>query len=310
MPSSPPPPLQVEALKFAAKIDYATFTNHGIRISLPRLTGSHEWTPQKKHSRDWQVTVQDPTPSDLRAISVAYENPRLLALEVAVDATPREVLDPVAHADTLKTLYLAIAARFRPEDKALWDYGVRGALSGKGQKPKPLERRHPTPKEQVIYGRRVDLMQAKLYLKTLDQHVILPVVEQPVRMEIALQRWACVEFGLDTVNDLFGYPYRAKFATHFRIIDRPEVRAARELNEAELRRRTTRMQRAWATAGVAKFAVGDHPREDALIPNVAMVRRRARAQLPAEHYKLMRDQHANAKIGNALMGLERRMRVL
>lgn len=308
MPSPPPPLLPVEALKFAAKIDYATFTNHGIRISLPRLSGNHEWT-RPKRSSDWQVTIQDPTASDLRAISAAYENPMLMALEVAVDASPKEVLDPAAHADMLKSLYLAIAARFRPEDKALWDYGVRGALSGKGQKPKPLERRHPTPEEEVIYGGRDDLMQAKLYLKTQDQHVILPFAEHRVRMEITLKRWACTQFGLNQLEDLFGFTYRSKFATHFRIIDRPELRAARELNEAELKRRSNRMHRAWATAGVGKFAVGDHPREDSLIHAVAMIRARAKAQLPADQYKLIRDQQANAKIGSALVGLQRRMRV-
>lgn len=307
MPSSPPPPLPVEALKFAAKIDYATFTNHGIRISLPRLTGSHEWARVHKYSPDWQLTIQDPTPGDLRVISSAYENPLVMALEVAVDLAPKDMLEPVAHAEMLDTLYLAVAARFRPEDKSLWDYGVRGGVSRKGEKPKPLERRHPTPKEQVIYGHRGDFMQAKLYLKGLDQHVVLPLAERRVRMEVALKRWACIEFGLDRCMDLFDFPFRKSFATHFRIIDRPEVRAARDLTETELRKRTLRMQRAWATAGVAKFAVGDRPREDKLINAVAKIRAREKAQLPADQYKLVRHQGANARIGNALTGLQRRM---
>lgn len=72
--------------------------------------------------------------------------------------------------------------------------------------------------------------------------------------------------------DLFGFPFRKSFATHFRIIDRPEVRAARDLSETERRKRTLRMQRAWATAGVAKFAVGHRPREDKLINAVAKIR--------------------------------------
>ena len=35
---------------------------------------------------------------------------------------------------------------------------------------------------------------------------------------------------------------------------------------------------------------------------------RARAQLPADQFKLVRDKRANAKIGNALIGLQRRMK--
>lgn len=271
------------------------------------MSGSHEWTPVKKYSTDWQVTIHDPTPTDLRTISAAYENPRLMALEVAVDLAPKAMSEPAAHVDMLNSLYLAIAARLRPEDKALWDYGIRGAVSRRGEKPKPLERRHPAPNEQVINGHRGDFMQAKLYLKELDQHVVLPLAERRVRMEVALKRWACMQFGLDRCMDLFDFPYRKRFATHFRIIDRLGVRAASALSETELRKRTLCMQRAWAIAGVGKFAVGDRPREDKLIGAVAKIRAREKAQLPADQYKLIRHQEANAKIGSALIGLRRRM---
>ncbi len=310
MPFAPPPPLLVDSLRFSAKIDYAIFSNHGIRIRLPPLEGSYEWNRPKGSTKDnpkWQVTIQDPTPADLRTIAEAYENPTLLALEVAVDIAPKVAPCRPEDAALLDELYLAIAARFRPEERALWDYGVRGAVSGKGRKPKPLERRFPTPAEQVVYGHRGDPMQAKLYLKTTDQEVLLPLAEHRARMEVALKRLGCMSFDLNTASDLFNYPYRARFAGHFRIIDRPEVRAARELTEAELKRRNKGMLRAWATAGVGKFAVGDRPREDALIHAVAMVRARAKAQLPADHYKLLRHQQANAKIGSALVGLQRRM---
>ncbi len=308
MPFLPPPTLRVDTLTFAAKIDYAKFTNGGIKIALPTLSGRTEWTYPKGKPHDLILTIHDPTPNDLRAIRDAYGNPMLLELEVAVDVAPREFTTEAVHAATLDELYLAVAARFRPEEKALWDYGVRGALSGRDQKPEPLERRFPTPNEEVIYGHRSEYMQAKMYLKTLDQGVILPVPEHRVRMEITLKLWACKLFSLRNAADLLGYPYRAKFATHFRIIDRPEVRAARGLTEEEFKKRTRRMERAWGTAGVGKFAVGDRPREDALIQMVTKVRARERAQLPADHYKLMRDQVVNARIGNALMGLQRRMR--
>lgn len=151
-------------------------------------------------------------------------------------------------------------------------------------------------------------MQAKLYLKTLDQGVKLPLTEQRVRMEVTLKRWACMQFGLSNANDLFGYRYRAMFTTQFRIIDRPEVRRLRGLKAPEIEKRTKRMLRAWQTAGVGKFPVEEQPRADIIEAVVAKIRSRARAQLPIGQFKLLRDQRANAKIGVALNGLQRRMK--
>lgn len=308
MTTSMPPDLIVDDLLFGAKLDYVKFTNGGIKIGLPVLSGSHEWTRPIRSSPDWELTVHDPTAADLRIITSAYENPMIMAVEVAVDLAPKALLDEATHASQLEALYLAVAARFRPEDKALWDYGQRGAVDAPRMKPQPLERRFARPDEEVLYGHRGDFMQSKLYLKTLDQGAILPQAEQRVRMEVTLRRWACVQFGLDKANDLFGYAYRAKFTTSFRIVDRPEVRAVRGLSERDFKKRTTRMLRAWKTAGVGKFAVGNAPREDVLEHAVAKIKSRARAQLPADQYRLVRDQRANAKIGAALTGLQRRMK--
>ncbi len=302
-----PPPLPVDELRFSAKIDFVTFTNEGLKVPLPRLTGSHEWT-RVRGSQNWNLTIHDPTAADLRAIATAYENPMILAFELAIDLAPKAALDPANHARVLETTFAAVAARFRPEDKALWDYGLRGAVSGRGQKPEPLERRFARPEEEVLYGRRGDFMQAKLYLKTLDQGVILPLTEQRVRMEVTLKRWACMQFGLSNANDLFGYKYRVMFTTQFRIIDRPEVRRLRGLKAPEIEKRTKRMLRAWQTAGVGKFPVEEQPRADRIEAAVAKIRSRARAQLPAGQFKLLRDQRANDKIGVALNGLQRRMK--
>lgn len=303
-----PPPLPTDELRFSAKLDYVTVTNGGIKVPIPTLTGSPEWTRQSHYQPDWHLTIHDPTPADLRAVTEAYENPTVMAVEVAVDLAPKALHESAEHARLLETVFAAVAARFRPEDKALWDYGQRGAVSGREKKPETLERRFARPSEEVLYGHRGDFMQAKLYLKTLDHGALLPAHEQAVRMEITLRRWACMEFGLANLSDLFGYPYRSKLTTQFRIIDRPEVRQARGLTEKELAKRTQRMNRAWQTAGVGKFAVGDAPRVDALEKDIARVRARARAQLPADQFKLLRDQRANAKIGAALMGLQRRMK--
>lgn len=300
--------LPVDELKFSAKIDYVTFSNEGVKIKMPPLTGTTEWV-RPRGSSYWSLTIQDPTAADLRTIASAYGNPLVMGFELAVDMQPRAVLDAAAHAHLLETTFSAVAARFRPEDKALWDYGLRGAVSRREQKPEGLERRFARSDEQVLYGHRGDFMQAKLYLKTLDQGEILTLADRRVRMEVSLRRMGCMEFGLANASDLFGYPYRAKFTTHFRIIDRPEVRKLRGLKAADIERRERRMMRGWHTAGVGKFPVEEKPRVEIQIDAIKRIKARERAQLPSGQFKLKRDQRANAKVGGALLGLERRMSV-
>lgn len=231
----------------------------------------------------------------------------VMAIEIAVDLRPKLELEISTARLTLENTFLAVAARFRPEDQALWDHSTRGAVKKTGGPVEPLERRMARLGEQVVYGHRTDFMQAKLYLKERDQGRALPSEEHRVRMEVTLRRWACLEFGIDHVQDLIAFPFRSKFATHFRLVDRPEVRGWNRLSLEERTRRSKRMVRAWSTAGVGKFSVGDRPREEIIAPAVQRVQARSRSQLPISEYKLIRDQKANAKIGVALMNLQRRM---
>jgi hypothetical protein len=307
-PWTPPPALLVDDLAFSAKIDYITLGPYPAKTKLPALVGSVEDVPPSRNTgrRRW-LTVHDPVRDDIIALDSVLGLALVVGLEIAVDLRPTSIADPDRAKRLLVQTFLSIAARFRPEDQALWDHSKRGAVKQRGGNVEPLERRQARLGEEVIYGGRHEDMQAKLYLKTLDHGAELPLAEQSVRMEITLRRWACKVSGIDHVADLLGYPFRKKFTTHFRVIDRPELRAATKLDPVEREKRTKRMLKAWSKAGVGKFAVGDRPREDKLIPAVKRVKARERAQLPADHYKLIRDQRANAKIGAALMTLQRRM---
>ena len=309
MPASLPHPLRSSDLIFSAKIDYITLTNGGVKISLPKLSGRPIWTYLPSDKSHWRLTIHDPTPMDLSLVSAAYENPSVVVVEFALDMKPKPTLDAEADRKLLENSFLAVAARFRPEDKSPWDYGLRGALSEMEKKPQPLERRFAHLGEEVLYGHRRDWMQAKLYLKDQDDDKPLALKKQSVRMEITLKAAGCQHFNLLNLNDLFGYKYRKAFATTFRIIEKPEVRRTRGLSDIEFRKRESRMLRAWKKAGVGKFEVADNlPRADKLVKACKEVKARAKAQLPWKHYKLMRDQKANAKIGAALMNLERQMR--
>lgn len=291
-----------------AKLDYVTLGPFTKGTRLPELRGSANIVqPFKSNARTRLLTVHDPVRDDVLALSRVMGDSLVMALEVAVDLHPPKDSDHDKIKFTLEQTFLAVAARFRPEDQALWDHSTRGAVQAKNDKVKPLERRLAKVGEQVIYGGRGDFMQAKLYLKTQDHGAELQPEEQCVRMEITLRRWACQTVGINHIQDLLNFPYRSKFATHFRLIDHPELRGENKLSAEERQRRMQRMLRAWSTAGVGKFAIGERPREDYLESAQKRVKARARAQLPADEYKLLRDQRANAKIGAALMNLQRRM---
>lgn len=307
---SPPPPLPVDRVRFAAKIDYVTVAIGRKPPMPPQFDGTGKLQRPKPGSDVWMLTLHDPTRADIERIVAVYENPMVMELEIAVDLVPGGELTAVNRQALLYETFKAVAGRFRPEDEALWAYGSRGAVSSKGGYVEPLERRQADATEQVIYGNKGGFMQAKLYLKKRDQNTNLPLESHVVRMELRLRRGACMDeqMGLNRAQDLLGYQYRATFTKHFRIIREPALRNTRRLTPDEVERRQKRMLRAWATAGVAKFPIGDDLPDETLIPDRRKIKQRRRAQLPVGHYKLLRDQIANAKIGSALMNLQRRMR--
>lgn len=308
--SSPPPLLQCDRLKFAAKIDYVTVPV-GRKPGVPPLfDGTAKLIKPKFRDGMWMLTLHDPTRMDIVRMVETYDNPMVMELEVAVDLSPKDSLTTEDRSALLEETFKAVVGRLRPEDATLWSYGSRGGVNAVGSPVMPLERRQAHPGEQVIYGNRGSFMQAKLYLKTTDQGADLPPSEHVVRMEVRLRRGACMDerLALDRLQDLLGYEYRATFTKHFRIILEPALRNPGRLSAEESRKREKKMLTAWATAGVAKFPADDDQREDTTILDLNMIQRRRRTQLPLGHYKLMRDQVANAKIGSALMNLQRRMR--
>lgn len=307
---APPPPLPCDRLKFAAKIDFVTVVIGRNPPMPPTFDGTPELIRPKKGAVLWELTVHDPSRNDLERIVNVYDNPMVMGIEIAVDLAPKDSTGAASRQALLIETFKAVAGRFRPEDQALWGYGSRGGVSAKNGLVQPLERRQAQTSEQIIYGNKRGFMQAKLYLKTRDQNADLPLEEHVVRMELSMRRGACMDerLGLDRAQDLLDYAYRATFTKHFRIIKAPALRNTRRLTPEEIARREKRMLRAWATAGVAKFPVGDDLPEDTCHNDERMIAKRQWAQLPHGYYKLLRDQVANAKIGSALMNLQRRMR--
>lgn len=307
---TPPPALPLDRLRVAAKIDYVKLASRSGRQEDDGLGGAGIWAApnaQQRHLR-W-LTIHDATRAQMVIVIGKLQDPIVMGLEIAVDFIPFEVSSVADRRRLLDTTFQAVAARFRPEDSALWAYGKRGAVSGRGMPVEPLERKLARTGQELIYGHRSEFMQAKLYLKTTDRGRDLPEDQHVVRMEVTLLRGACIEdqIGIDRLSGLLGYNYRAVLTKHFRIIQEPRVRLTRGLKEVERVRRERAMARAWCLAGVAKFAIPMELPADTMVNSRKQIKKRRRAQLPFDQYRLMRDQAANAKIGAALMNLERRM---
>ena len=150
-------------------------------------------------------------------------------------------------------------------------------------------------------------MQSKLYLKRVDQLRNLPEAEHRVRMELTIRTGGLMEIDLWTLQDTIGYEFRSRFTKHFRIVSGPRLRLDHKFDEKERIKRVRRMERAWATAGVGKFAVAtDLPFETDGFAR-KQIRARASKQLAQEQFVLLRHQAANAVIGGAFKLLQLRM---
>lgn len=304
-----PPLLNLDCLDCRAVIDYLTVAYPEKHPAvLPLLAGRPKWHRPKGASAS-ELTVHDPSPKDVALLVGKLGNPLLMKLELSVDFSPKKTVNDADREALLSDTFVALAARFRPEDMTPWGYGLRGGLSRAGQKPLPFHKRLPKPDEELIYGGRGNYLQSKLYLKRVDQGVPLPPNEHRVRMELTMRRGALMtEFALDRLDDLVGYPYRATFTKHFRVVAGPRLRLNRPLDPKEQDKRERKMNWAWAKAGVGKFAVAPDLPPDTILMDAKQIRARASEQLPWDRYVLMRHQGANEKIGSAFRNLERRMR--
>lgn len=301
----PPPSFAWDQLTCSARLDFFTVFCP-VKMPLPPLDGKSNWVRDPQDKTSFNLTVHDPTRADVMKVSETLENPILMRLELAVDFAPRKGVTLASREDLLQQTFHAVAGRFRPEDATYWGYGLRGAVTGAGQVPKPFHTRYPAPESQLLYGHRGDYMQSKVYLKRRDQHQPLPLERHCIRAEVSIMRGGLMadEFELERLLALRGYPYRRMFAKHFRFIDHPEVRARNERNQTDLARLERRMGQAWARAGVGKFAPDMNFPSDTLHLAAQRARSRALQQLPRGDYVLKRDVLANRKIATALRSLE------
>lgn len=300
------PSLKWEQLDCRAQFDFIKVW-HPKKVRLPTLSGTKKWTPLTHGHQGQYLTVQDPQLHDIDALIEHLGDPRLASIQLTVDLKPRATVPPAEIDDLLLNTFFAVAGRFRPEDEAMWGYGIRGGVRAVGQTPRPFHRRFPEPNEELVYGHRGGWMQSTVYLKRINERRTLEADEQSVRMELTMKQWALMGIGLDHLSQLGGFKYQSKFNKHFRIISHPRVRAVSTRSSTELVTMERRMWRGWETAGVGKFGISLLMPDDTITISVRQIAARERQQLPLSHYVLVRDHMATEKIGSAFKQLQRRM---
>ena len=175
------PKLVLDGFAVTAKIDFVQVFCEVRLGDLPGLDGRCRWTPARPNG-GFHMTVNDATRRDLEIIVRELDDPPLTALEVAVDfKLPPGFADDHYEA-SLATVFSALAARFRPEDNALFGAGFKGAFSRRGR-ANPFHRRLPRPTESLVYGHRGEGQNAKLYFKQRDDDADLAPSDWSVRLE-------------------------------------------------------------------------------------------------------------------------------
>ena len=301
-----PPPLNWDELECKAQFDYVKVWADR-KVFTPEFSGTHTWNRLKGGQPGYTLTVQDPVYEDLQQLVQHVANPMVAGVQLAVDIWPKPSLGAEKRESLLIETFMAVAGRFRPEDEAMWGYGTRGSVDAVGAQPKPFHRSFPKSHELLVYGRKHGWMQSTAYLKRTNEGADLLPHEHRVRMELTMTRGGLMELGIDRIGEFLNFPYQKTFNKHFRIISLPRARAVKGRSEAEVVKLERQIKRAWATAGVGKFAVAPELPPDTTLNAVRQIVARSRQQIPHADAVMVRDQPSNREIGNALRQLQRRM---
>ena len=298
------PELVLDGFAVTAKIDYVQVFCEVRLGDLPGLAERCNWT-RNLPNEGWLLTVHDASRRDIDVIVRELQDPPMTALEVAVDFKLGPGLADVLRQASLATMFSALAARFRPEDNALFGAGFKGGFSGRG-KPSPFHRRLPRPSESLVYGHRGEGQNAKLYFKQQDAGVDLAPSEWSVRLEVTMYGPALFEYGVREVSGLYGFGFRKKLAKSFRIVDRAAVRYRKQRSDESAAELSSLLSKAWSRAGVNALFPPTLPPDASKFARDAVAGRKHQL-LPIKGYRLVRHAAAHLLIGNALRQLDRRM---
>jgi hypothetical protein len=303
-------PIPLTELRARACLDYITIGLEVNAHSLIKADKRHKWNYVDENDT-WNLTVHDPTKADLIRLVEVLDDPYVVEFELSVDFWPAPDVSPELAPDLLRAAFVALAARFRPEERLMHGAGFKGAFSD-WRRPKPFHNRLPKPNETLVYSHRCEEHQAKAYLKRKDQNKLLPEAEHRIRLETRVGQFHMSEFGLGRVSSLMRAGLRGKFCKVFRIVDRPAVRDLKKLDPSQRAAMERRMWVLWNKSGVGAFEEPPLPPDASSFARTAAQKRRVETlsnprRLALDKFKMHRDVAANDEIGNALRQLDRRL---
>lgn len=285
-------PLDFTNIILTAKIDYVTIATPG-KIVLPQLIGTPRWSVTEHHKR---LTIHDCAPSDLPKLIEALNDPPILELEIAVDAAPKHKTTRDAHQAALERLFDGYLDYLHPYDAPLMSTGFMGMFNPITKKPEPLDERRLDRRLQVIWGARSHPAQTKLYIKARDGNLgtgdskALSWQQSCTRVEVRLSDAGLVEHGLNSLSDLQSFKVRQCLSPYLRI-----VRGSRRRD-----RQTASLPAPALLARKLLQKVNDEMWRDVGAPAFRLLQ-------DPKMIVFLRDQAANARIGNALARLERQL---
>jgi hypothetical protein len=163
-----------------------------------------------------QVTIHDPTPADLKHLTVHYPHAHVYYIEIAVDIflphdsndlyLLRQVKEQIRHCMSPQK-----HARFKNCQRKYYSPIRRNLVDDTTRRPAPLM--------TVYFDSRRTGLQTKLYLKTIDQGNLVPIPH--TRIEFSLKSAAPEWAGLETISDLpvFSRRLRTSCSDAFRIFN-------------------------------------------------------------------------------------------
>jgi len=252
--SSPLDPLDLNSIKFRAKIDFVRIGTPG-HVDLPPLDGVMKWGAAA-HYRE--LTIHDPSALDIGSLSECLPRARLLAVEVAVDLMPSDSNGDDSRLRQLETVFSYLATHLYPYNGLGLDEAKLRVYSPTFRRLLHANFRRPNPTTQVLYGLRDDQpVQVKVYLKGWDQKRPISAAERCVRMEVQMREDVLEAHRLVYIEDLRHFPYRRALSDYFWMAKAPAT-SPKRTRRAVLRHVNRRIaaltltdaKELWARSGV------------------------------------------------------------
>lgn len=175
-----------------------------------------------------QITIQNPTVTDLEVAIAAMVDPIIVGLEVSIDFRPKGKLTPTERAWRMEDIRLWLLAHIFPWGGPGLQFAHR--VSKREGHAEPVYGdailRRPERNETLYLGHSKDRYAdpehanyafMRLYEKKTDMHTTLLPSKCSVRIEVSLNEAGCRHFGLHATGDIFTFNFR-QLGDYFKLV--------------------------------------------------------------------------------------------